>query len=593
MLNPHTVLKNTFGYSNFRPGQEKVIDLVLEGQNVLAVMPTGAGKSLCYQVPALVNPRVTLVISPLISLMKDQIDSLHQNGIEAAALNSATPQEEVNPILRQAYEGKIKLLYVTPERLAMDYFRYQLNFLDISLVAVDEAHCISQWGHDFRPAYRQIMAGIKALKSQPNILALTATATPAVQDDIANQLAIPKENRVITSFARPNLSFSVVNSPKDNNLYIYKYIHNHQDEAGIVYTNTRKKVEDLTNYLAKKGISVAAYHGGLPADERAQVQDAFQFDQVQVIVATNAFGMGIDKSNVRFVIHANSARNLESYYQEAGRAGRDGDPCEAVMLYKPGDLRTYRWFIENSDADEKYQKVQYTKLAKITQYANTSECLQQFIVRYFGQDCPPCGKCSNCLDKRELMDITQTAKKVIAVVYELDGRFGKNIVAQVAVGSKNQRMKELDAEQLDHYDSLKMPQNEAISLINYLVANGYLEQVGDQYPVVHVTNKGWDVLDGKQQVFRRQPQEVSQVRQENADNGLFALLKEKRLELAKEQKVPAFMIFNDRSLREMTAELPTTEDEFLEISGVGQAKMERYGKVMMQIIKDFKKNHQG
>lgn len=588
MINPQTVLKRTFGYSKFRKGQKEVIDLVLKKKNVLAVMPTGAGKSICYQVPALINPGVTLVISPLISLMKDQIDSLNQNGIAAAALNSTTAQEEVNPILRKCYEGKIKLLYMTPERLAMDYFRYQLNFLDISLVAVDEAHCISQWGHDFRPAYRQILAGIKSLKSKPNILALTATATPAVREDIAKQLEIPEDNFVITSFARANLSFQVVNSPKDTNFYIYDYINKHPDQAGIVYTNTRKKVEELTNYLVKKGIAAASYHGGMNTEDRERAQDDFQYDRLQVIVATNAFGMGIDKSNVRFVIHANSARNLESYYQEAGRAGRDGLEAAAILIYHPGDLRTYRWFIEQSETEEEnqdYLKNQYTKLAKITQYANTSQCLQQFIVNYFGQNCKPCGKCTNCLDQRELVDISEEAQKIIQVVYELDGRFGKQIVAQVAAGSKNQRLKSIGAEQLAHYGCLKLPQKEILSLVNYLVANNYLETVGDQYPLVHVTNKGWDVLDGKKKVFRRQIQKIQQA--EEVRDDLFDALKAKRLELAKKQHVPAFMIFSDRSLRDMTYKKPRTSGEFMEISGVGHAKLEKYGQEMINVIRKF------
>lgn len=589
MINPRKVLKKTFGYSSFRPGQEEVIKKVIAGKNVLAVMPTGAGKSLCYQIPALINDGVTLVISPLISLMKDQIDALHQNGIGAAALNSATPQDEVNPILRQAYEGEIKLLYMTPERLAMDYFRYQLNFIDVNLVAVDEAHCISQWGHDFRPAYRQILEGINSLKSKPNILALTATATPAVQEDIAKQLGIDKKNFVITSFVRPNLSFQLVNSPKDTNLYIYNYIKKHHDEAGIVYTNTRKRVEDLTAYLQRKGISAAAYHGGMETVDRDRVQDDFQFDRLQIIVATNAFGMGIDKSNVRFVIHANSARNIESYYQEAGRAGRDGDPCSAVLIYHPGDLQTYRWFIEQSDTEDDYKKIQYRKLAAITQYANTSECLQQFIVRYFGQDCEPCGKCSNCTDKRELIDVTTDAQKIISVVYELDGRFGKTVVAQVATGSHNQKMQQIHAEQFEHFASLKMRQNEAVSLINFLIANGFLQLDGDEYPLVHVTNNGWDVLDGKKKVLRRsEPKPVVSTYNEGNETDLYQALKAKRLELAHEQHVPAFMIFSDRALRDMANKLPQNDSEFLEVSGVGQAKMQKYGQTMMKVIKDFK-----
>lgn len=588
-MNPEKVLKQTFGYDSFRPGQKKVIDLVLNKQNVLAVMPTGAGKSLCYQVPALMNAGVTLVISPLISLMKDQIDTLKQNGINAAALNSATPQEEVNPILRQAYEGKIKLIYITPERLAIDYFRYQLNFLDIDLVAVDEAHCISQWGHDFRPAYRQLLDGINSLKSRPNILALTATATPAVQDDICEQLNIPKQNMIITSFARPNLSFKVVNSPQNAPLYIAQYIKMHPDEAGIIYTNTRKKVESLTDYLAKKGISVGAYHGGMETKERDEVQEAFQFDQVQVIVATNAFGMGIDKSNVRFVIHASSARNIESYYQEAGRAGRDGEESEAIMIYHPGDLRQYRFFIDESTADEKYRELQYQKLQAITDYANTGECLQQFIVRYFGQDCEPCGKCSNCLNQDELTDITADAQKVISMVYELDGRFGKNVVAQCLVGSNNQKMKEMNASQYDHFGSLKMNQKETISLIDYLIASRYLEIEGTKYPLVHVTNRGWDVLDGKITVKRRiaKVQKKKQIFAQDENPDLYEALRKKRMELAKKQRVPAFMIFSDRSLHDMAKIKPQNEAEFLEVSGVGQAKMQKYGATMIQVIKSF------
>lgn len=588
-MNSEKVLKQTFGYDSFRPGQKKVIDLVLNKQNVLAVMPTGAGKSLCYQVPALMNSGVTLVISPLISLMKDQIDTLKQNGINAAALNSATPQEEVNPILRQAYEGKIKLIYITPERLAIDYFRYQLNFLDIDLVAVDEAHCISQWGHDFRPAYRQLLDGINSLKSRPNILALTATATPAVQDDICEQLNIPKQNMVITSFVRPNLSFKVVNSPQNTPLYIVQYIKMHPDEAGIIYTNTRKKVESLTDYLAKKGISVGAYHGGMQTKERDEVQEAFQFDQIQVIVATNAFGMGIDKSNVRFVIHASSACNIESYYQEAGRAGRDGEESEAIMIYHPGDLRQYRYFIDESTADEKYRELQYQKLQSITNYANTGECLQQFIVRYFGQDCEPCGKCSNCLNQDDLVDITADAQKVISMVYELDGRFGKNVVAQCLVGSNNQKMKDMNSAQYDHFGSLKMNQKDAISLIDYLIASRYLEIEGTKYPLVHVTNRGWDVLDGKVTVKRRiaKVQKKARIFAQDENPDLYEALRKKRMELARKQKVPAFMIFSDRSLHDMAKIKPQNNEEFLEVSGVGQAKMEKYGSTMIKVIKEF------
>jgi ATP-dependent DNA helicase RecQ len=588
------VLKDVFGYTTFRPGQEKVIDLVLKGENVLAVMPTGAGKSMCYQIPALVNTGLTLVISPLISLMKDQIDSLKQNGINAAALNSATPQEEVNPILRQAYEGKIKLLYVTPERLAMDYFRYQLNFLDISLVAVDEAHCISQWGHDFRPAYRQIMDGVKSIKSNPNILALTATATPSVQKDIAEQLQIPNKNYVITSFARLNLSFKVVDNPKNTNLYLLDYIKKHPNESGIIYASTRKHVEELTDYLAQNGILTASYHAGLSNEERSDVQDAFQFDKVQVIVATNAFGMGIDKRNVRFVIHANSTPNLESYYQEAGRAGRDGERCEGILIYHPKDIRLYRWFIEQSDLADEYQKIQYQKLAMITKYVNTTECLQQFIVSYFGQRCDPCGKCSNCLGSFIEKDITSESKSIIATIYELDGRFGKTVVADVVSGANNQRMREIDAAHLRHYGSLKIGKSRVINLINYLISHNYLQLTDSQYPVVHVTNLGWDVLDNKKRVTQKISKKIEKLSQTynqipKEENDLFVRLKEVRLDLAKKQGIPAFYIFSDKSLREMALQKPKTKAEFLNISGVGQAKLKSYGQIMLAAIKNYLK----
>ena len=588
------VLKDVFGYTTFRPGQEKVIDLVLKGKNVLAVMPTGAGKSMCYQIPALVNSGLTLVISPLISLMKDQIDSLKQNGINAAALNSATPQEEVNPILRQAYEGKIKLLYVTPERLAMDYFRYQLNFLDISLVAVDEAHCISQWGHDFRPAYRQIMDGVKSIKSNPNILALTATATPSVQKDIAEQLQIPNKNYVITSFARPNLSFKVVDNPKNTNLYLLDYIKKHPNESGIIYASTRKHVEELTDYLAQNGILTASYHAGLSNEERSDVQDAFQFDKVQVIVATNAFGMGIDKRNVRFVIHANSTPNLESYYQEAGRAGRDGERCEGILIYHPKNIRLYRWFIEQSDLADEYQKIQYQKLAMITKYVNTTECLQQFIVSYFGQRCDPCGKCSNCLGSFIEKDITSESKSIIATIYELDGRFGKTVVADVVSGANNQRMREIDAAHLRHYGSLKIGKSRVINLINYLISHNYLQLTDSQYPVVHVTNLGWDVLDNKKRVTQKISKKIEKLSQTynqipKEENDLFVRLKEVRLDLAKKQGIPAFYIFSDKSLREMALQKPKTQAEFLNISGVGQAKLKFYGQIMLAAIKNYLK----
>ena len=592
MATPEQVLKDNFGFKTFRSGQKEVISRVINGENVLAVMPTGGGKSLCYQIPALVKPGVTLVVSPLISLMKDQVDALRQNGIAAAAINSTIPQEEVNPILRQAYEGQIKLIYVTPERLNMEYFRYQLNFLPIDLVAIDEAHCISQWGHDFRPAYRQLKEAIDQLKSRPNILALTATATPAVQEDIGQQLAIEKDNFIITSFARPNISFRVVHPEKSTRRYIREYLKAHAQEAGIIYVNTRRGVDELTTYLLEHHFAVAGYHAGMDAATRARVQDDFQFDRVSTIVATSAFGMGIDKSNVRFVIHATAAQNIESYYQEAGRAGRDGLPSEAVLIYHPNDLRQYRWFIDQSTADDDYRDLQYQKLQAVANYASTPECLQQYIVRYFGQDCSPCGHCSNCTDQRNVQDITAESKQVLAMIQELHGRFGKGVVAQALTGSHSQRMNEIGAPQLPSFGALRnFSKQEAASLIDYLVAVGILQTVGSQYPVIQIAQDGWAVLKGERQVTRRQEERPARLRTQLTESpdtaALFELLRQKRRELADEQGVPPFMVFSDKTLHDMAQVKPQTSRDFLEVNGVGQQKLARYGQLMMDVIGEY------
>lgn len=592
MATPEQVLKDNFGFKTFRSGQKEVISRVINGKNVLAVMPTGGGKSLCYQIPALVKPGVTLVVSPLISLMKDQVDALRQNGIAAAAINSTIPQEEVNPILRQAYEGQVKLIYVTPERLNVEYFRYQLNFLPIDLVAIDEAHCISQWGHDFRPAYRQLKEAIDQLKSRPNILALTATATPAVQEDIGQQLAIEKDNFIITSFARPNISFRVVHPEKSTRRYIREYLKAHAQEAGIIYVNTRQGVDELTTYLLEHHFAVAGYHAGMDAATRARVQDDFQFDRVNTIVATSAFGMGIDKSNVRFVIHATAAQNIESYYQEAGRAGRDGLPSEAVLIYHPNDLRQYRWFIDQSTADDDYRDLQYQKLQAVANYASTPECLQQYIVRYFGQDCPPCGHCSNCTDQRNVQDITTESKQVLVMVQELHGRFGKGVVAQALTGSHSQRMNEIGAPQLPSFGALRnFSKQEAASLIDYLVAVGILQTVGSQYPVIQIAQDGWAVLKGERQVTRRQEERPAYLRTQLTESpdtaALFELLRQKRRELADKQGVPPFMVFSDKTLHDMAQVKPQTSRDFLEVNGVGQQKLARYGQLMMDVIGEY------
>lgn len=592
-MTPQAVLQDVYGFDQFRPGQAETINLVMKGQNALAVMPTGGGKSLCYQIPALIQDGVTLVVSPLISLMKDQVDSLKQNGIAAAAINSSTLLDEVNPILRSAYEGHTKLLYVAPERLSNEYFQYQLSFLNIQLVAIDEAHCISQWGHDFRPAYRQLKGIIDKLPSHPSILALTATATPPVRQDIGHQLGIPVENFVITSFVRPNISFRVAHSSLSPRRYAAKYLSAHAGEAGIIYANTRKKVDALVDYLQQRGFKVEAYHAGMDSEQRSRVQDDFQFDRVPVIVATNAFGMGIDKSNVRFVLHVNSAKNMEAYYQEAGRAGRDGLPSEAVMLFHASDMQQYRWFVDQSTADDQYKERQYEKLQAVNEYAHTQRCLQQVIVEYFGQECQPCGHCSNCLDDRPEEDITDLVRPILGLVQELDWHYGKSVLAQILTGSTNQRMQQLHADELTHFAALKSSsQAKVVGLIDYLIAAGYLQLAGGQFPTVEMTPKGQQVLDQDEHVSRRmesQPDKrtVQVVADTPEQAALFDKLRQRRWQLAQEQGVPAFMIFSDKTLHEMARDQPQSPAAMLDVSGVGRRKMSQYGQAMIETIQAY------
>ncbi|VDG17765.1 DNA helicase RecQ [Lactiplantibacillus mudanjiangensis] len=579
------VLKTTFGYDEFRPGQKAVIEQVLAGENTLAVMPTGGGKSLCYQIPALLFNGLTVVVSPLISLMKDQVDALNDNGIAATFINSSLDYQSIQQRLNELRAGDYTLLYIAPERLDSPQFIRDLGQLPIDLLAIDEAHCISQWGHDFRPSYLALSTAIEQLPTHPQVLALTATATEQVAQDICERLSIAPDDEVNTGFARDNLDLAVVKD-QDTDRYILDYLKANQGEAGIIYASTRKEVARITTLLQHKQIKATMYHAGLDDEVRRQNQEDFLFDRVQVMVATNAFGMGIDKSNVRFVIHAQVPGTLEAYYQEAGRAGRDGLPSEAILMFRPNDIQLQHFFIDQSEMDDEHKHRAYQKLQVMTQYANTQGCLQQFILNYFGEKSAPCQRCSNCRDDREAQDITTNAQKVLSCVVRVHSRFGKGVIAQVLTGANNQRIRDLDLKGLPTYGIMADQRQKSVTeLVDFLTAAGYLQSIGGQYPTLTVTKTGVGVLKGETKVYRKTAQTVKAAAPVN--DALFEQLRTLRRQLAEDQQVPPFVIFSDKTLHSMCDLLPATDAEFLNVRGVGANKLDKYGETFMQTIRAY------
>ena len=593
-MNKEEILKHYYGYDSFRPAQAEIIETILSKRDVLAIMPTSAGKSICFQVPALMLDGITIVVSPLISLMYDQVTSLKEMGIKAILLNSAMTSLEYYQAIEQLQRGEVKLLYVAPERFEQEGFLEMMQGIQISMVAVDEAHCISQWGQDFRPSYQNIDTFVAQLPTHPIVAAFTATATPRVRLDIKQQLKLQHPFEVVTSFDRANLYFGM-EEPRDKMSRLLELIK--EKEPTIVFCNTRKEVEKVCEKLQKKGISANWYHAGLSPEARSKVQEDFIFDRIDVIVATNAFGMGIDKSNVRKVIHYNMPKDIESYYQEAGRAGRDGEPAECILLYGAKDIIINKFLVKQNE-----DKVGMAKLNEMIDYCRTVRCLRGFMLDYFGQkDIPEdCGHCTNCLNKVELSDVTPQAQMILSCIIRMKEQYGMSKVSEVLRGSKRAEMKALRLDQLSTYGIMKDYSDKALKeFMSSLIADRYIEVEGLQYPILQVSELGKKALKNREKIevkpvvaqILQKPDAIQQHQvQDNApfDEVLYDRLRSIRMDLALAQNVPPFLVFSDKTLKEFCRHLPTKDREFLQISGVGEKKLETYGEAFMKVIREYK-----
>ena len=600
-MNKYEALKEYFGHDSFRSGQEELIDRVLAGEDVLGIMPTGAGKSMCYQIPALVSDGITIVVSPLISLMKDQVSALVQSGVRAAYLNSSLTARQRALVRRNILEGIYKIVYVSPERLTTEGFAELAARIDISLIAVDEAHCVSQWGQDFRPSYLKIREFTDSLPQRPPICALTATATAEVRSDIVKMLGLRTPHTVVTGFDRGNLYFGV-RRPKDKFDELLDILKENPDACTIIYCSTRKNVEEVCMRLVSLGYPATRYHAGLEDDERRESQDDFLYDRCRIMVATNAFGMGIDKSNVTLVVHYNMPKNIESYYQEAGRAGRDGSESKCILLYGGRDVQTIRYFIDNPEENaelteemrEFVKKRDLERLNAMVMYCTTGGCLREYILRYFGERPPArCGNCSNCEEDIQTEDVSEAAQMIVSCVYRIERRgrgCGKVLISEIMHGSDNQRIKSLGFDTLPTFGLLSnMTLNRIREIIDLLLSMGYLNINSERYNIVETTDTSMGLLKEKPALSivdhkrKKQPARVNQPK----DSDLFEQLKALRIKKAVEAGVPAYVIFTDASLRDMATKVPVTDEEFLEVSGVGAAKLKKYGEAFMNCIKDY------
>lgn len=604
------LLKQYFGHAEFRPGQEELIDALLFGRDVLGVMPTGAGKSMCYQLPSLILPGITLVVSPLIALMKDQVSALLQVGIASAYVNSTLSASQQREVFRRALSGAYKIIYVAPERLTTGDFLHFTRQVQISLVAVDEAHCVSQWGQDFRPSYLNIAKFIDSLPQRPVVGAFTATATDDVKADIVKLLSLRDPLRITTGFDRPNLYFEVA-LPKSKEAWLRFFLADKTEQSGIIYCSTRKTVETVCAQLQRRGISATRYHAGLSDAERRQNQEEFVYDRARVMVATNAFGMGIDKSNVNFVVHYNMPQNIESYYQEAGRAGRDGTRARCVLLYSAGDIRTARFLLDNSEENEALSPAEreqvrcraQERLNRMIAYCKTTVCLRSFLLTYFGEEAPDrCGNCGNCSGEVESRDITVEAQKILSAVARVEKKYrsgiGVTLIVRMLRGSREQRVLQLGLDDLPTYGIMRETDRMQIrAYIDHLIEEGYLTLKGDEYPVLCLGERAGGVLFRGERVslaIRRQTKaektsgKTASAEYSAPDGGLFEALKTLRSKLAQSQRIPAYIIFTNAALADMAARCPGTMSEFLQVSGVGEAKAKRYGAAFLAEIKSWK-----